>query len=236
MEKHNRFSYRLFPIVLSFLFFSLFLASNSSAAPPFSATSNTGLQIVTSQFDYIPIGTAHAFNFHVINSTGVLDNRSVSCSFHIYGSDGYHLSEVMSVPMTNDGTDFIALISSGNFTVQGQDSAIIQCNSSIQTGEISFTFGVGPGTSAATNNDVVFILFVILSYGIFLTALIRKDWHLGMFAGILLILFALYCYNLGFDGQINWMTQAFALITLALGMITMLESALAMHDDGVRFL
>lgn len=86
--------------------------------------------------------------------------------------------------------------------------------------------------ASGSNMDIMFILFFILSYGLFAFALYIKNPYLGIFSGILLVLFGAFVYNQGFNSQRNFLTESIAFVTIALGLVTMTIGALEGFDHS----
>ena len=86
--------------------------------------------------------------------------------------------------------------------------------------------------ASGSNMDIMFILFFILSYGLFAFALYIKNPYLGIFSGILMVLFGAFVYNQGFNSQRNFLTESIAFVTIALGLVTMTIGALEGFDHS----
>lgn len=146
-----------------------------SAAPPVLSTVQSGsLEIITPGWDFIKMNQNVDFYWHVFNSTTMLTNTTTSCVFHLYSiaNNGEHIVVVNPVKDygLDEKRDFEVEVKGANFSVPGDYTYLIECNTSTQTGGLEAGFTVTSNGYAPMNTGTAFNLWMILGI-IFLTAI-----------------------------------------------------------------
>ena len=161
---------------LPFFIFILVLSSFAYAQPPFQTGSSltSGLDIVTTPYDYVKQNRDFEANFHVFNkSNGIpMDNKSVDCWLDLYNHSG---DEIFGEQITSySGFDFSIKIGAGNFSYLGQYAWIVQCNTSYNGGFLNSLYQVTPDGKApeetyeATGSIAITIFIMIIILGLFI--------------------------------------------------------------------
>jgi hypothetical protein len=115
-----------------------------SSKPSITVSTGGGLEILTPQFEYLPVNQSHDFYWHLFNETTMLTNTTANCSFHLYDKqdEGQHINQVNNVKSFTNGRDFEVDVPVSNFTKIGAYCVLIECNTISQTGGIEKCFEV----------------------------------------------------------------------------------------------
>jgi len=114
------------------------------AQPPFQETGGTtGLEMRVPIYDYLMQDREFRLHTHVYNiSNGLLmNNDTTSCELHLYNSTGSHALEA-DMLFDSNLEDFYVNIGGSNFSILGDYSYIIGCNTSTVGGHVSYGFRV----------------------------------------------------------------------------------------------
>ena len=132
------------------------------AVPPVQTTiSDQSLQIAYPQYKYVPINANFTLYIHVYNITNYITGNMASCYLDLYNPQEV---ETCHIKMINGTSDYYIPINKGNFSMLGEHSFIIQCNSSTQTGFANGIFEVTKnGNIISSNNLWVIIVLIFLS-------------------------------------------------------------------------
>jgi len=219
---------------LSFFFFTaLFMLSFVSAVPPVTEVGSfpEGFEIKYPNDRNIEQFKDYEFEFHVFNSSNgvpIIDtgqDPAISCYFHLYNKSGNHIAELFE--NTPDHIfDYSFHVDGANFTELGQQSYIIQCNSSTQGGFADVAFEVttdGRTRKSILDNSMLLILLIIFVI-LFVLAYSTKIAWLGFVSSIPLMLAGIYTMIYGFNGFANLYTRGVAIIVLGFGLAIMIIS------------
>ena len=160
------------------LFILIILLSSFAYAqpPPFQTGSSltSGLDIVTTPFNYVREDSIFVANFHVFNkSNGVpMNNNSVDCWLDLYNHSGH---EIFDQQVTEYSSfDFSIEIGAGNFSYSGNYAWIVFCNTSYNGGFLNSLYqvtedGIAPRTETeATGSIAVTIFIMMILIGLFI--------------------------------------------------------------------
>ena len=197
-----------------------------SAAPPVLSTIQSGsLEIIAPTYNYVKVGLDKDIYWHVFNTTALLTNKTVTCSYHLYEQNlkGVHIVYVSNVKGFTNDRDFEVEVKGANFTV-GEYCQLIECNTSIQTGGIEICFSVTPTGEGSRIGFYIFIF--ILAYIILLIGIFTKNIPATILGGFATTLLGLYTLNNGIDIYRNFATEWLSILTMAFGGFWMVKAAL----------
>lgn len=124
----------------------------------------TALDIVNPKFDYYKFGENIELNFQVYNSSGfLLDNTTVSCEFHLYHENGYH---VLNQTLNYHYDEFYVTLNNSILDNERQYTYIMWCENS-EGGFISSNFIVNQSGSETVNNFFPTILVFLILIGVY---------------------------------------------------------------------
>ncbi len=157
------------------LIMSIFLISFISAVPPFvqEEVFTEGYEIRYPLDGTLKLNTDHTFYFHVYNiSNGVpISNSSTNCVFHLYDSSGEHILEVAAEHYESDiDNEWEVFVGGNNFSEKGDQSYLMQCNSSSLGGFASVGFGITLSGLILETSEAV--IYSVLSFGVLLLFII----------------------------------------------------------------
>lgn len=164
---------KLFLISLA-LIFLLSLNIISAAPKPAVSTSQSTLEIITPEWNYIKQGGDIDFYFHVYNQTKYKTNLTTNCSFHLYeeNSEGEHIYILNPVTKFVGGRDFEVSINGGNFSRIGDYCYLLECQSLNEVVGLEKCFEVTK-TGDILGGDLIIIfinlLFIISVIGLIST-------------------------------------------------------------------
>lgn len=158
-------------IVFIFLFSLTFI----SAVPPFvqEEVFTEGYEIRYPLDGTLKLNLDHTFYFHVYNiSNGMpISNSSTNCVFHLYDSSGEHILEVPAKHYESEiDNEWEVFVGGNNFSKIGDQSYLIQCNSSSLGGFASVGFGITLSGLILETSEA--LIYLILAFGVLLLFII----------------------------------------------------------------
>ncbi len=230
--------YKIKPKKYIFFFLLLILFSfNCYAASPFDLVSShsgdTGLEINSPPFATIQQNTAFEFEIHLFNESNGAYITDADCFFHLYNSTGKHIAELNdSTP--NHKFDFSFNVGGGNFSKIGDYAYVIQCNTSYGGGFISVPIEITasgftePDLTIETQKENQLLIYFALIFAIALLVFSfwKDDATLAAVSGMVKIVLGVYIAINGFSTLDNIMSQALALVLIAIGAYVLLRSML----------
>lgn len=147
---------------------SIFILSMVGAQVTPHETTRTGeIDIQYSAFDTLKQGQNHTFNFYVANNTQFLDNSTVDCQLSLFNQAGNKLVDKIDLTDFETPNEFTITVTGGNFTQVGEYNAITNCNTSVQTGAVDFSFFVNSAGKTAGDffSVLIWIIFIIAVIG-----------------------------------------------------------------------
>ena len=191
----------------------ILLFSNLVEAQPFQQVDTTlGIVIEGPFIESLKQNSPYTFSFHLFNKTSGLPLASnIGCSLHLYNSTGKHVFEGFDNTASSH-LDYEFTANSQNFSTLGEHSYVINCNNSIVGGSSSLKFLVTPDG----RNGLMgyYILIILLSYGVLILGIYKKDITVSMLGTLALYFLGLWIMFYGIDIFKNYLTQAFSIITL----------------------
>jgi hypothetical protein len=81
----------------------------------------------------------------------------------------------------------------------------------------TFCFGVTPSGASGSDNIVLYIILIILTYGVGFIGFFGKNIWVAIIGGMSMMMFGLYIVTQGIVIYINWLTNAISALSIALG-------------------
>jgi hypothetical protein len=203
-KKKNREKKIFLPILFVFIFVMSFISSAPFASPfAYNSANNLG---VFKQNTTINI-TQVCYNATYITLTSVTYPNSTKA--------------VNQSNMTSQGSgEFIYVFKnatiSGRYNVMGISNG---CDNTFAT-----YFDVTPSGNSGLDNIYLYILIILLSYGIALIGFFGKSVWVAVIGGLAMVIFGIYVYTQGIIIYINWVTNTIAALSVALGAFFVLYS------------
>lgn len=219
---------KYFTFTLLSIFLFLFSLNFFSAVPP--QTNFGDLDVNHNSFDSLPENTAHNFSFYVTNSTNLVSDAT--CNFYLDYQNGTLLFSKQNIPSVLPNEYYVET-DSNNFSFLGEHSVGVFCNTSTQTGGLTFTFEVTPSGKSGTNNILLFIIVLILGYGLNLLGFFNRNSTITILGGIILIFVGLYMLQNGIVIYRDNLTLAISYITLFWGAGSSLWAAIEEIQDNM---
>ncbi len=166
-EKKEIFYWFIGILAFAILFFGM--VDMVSAKPSVTISSVGGLEILTPQFEYLPVNQSHDFYWHLFNGTNLLTNLTATCTFHLYDkqNEGQHIHFVNDVKIFSNGRDYEVDVPATNFTKIGAYCVLIECNTTTQTGGIEKCFEITyNGKELQTSQGILYgsLYFVLILF------------------------------------------------------------------------
>ncbi len=153
-----------------------------------------------------------------------------TCTYVTLGSIVYPNSTIISIAenMTKSGIDYnytfyVLALGEYQYSVFGDKDGIL-------AGE-NFCFEVTPSGQSGSSNQVFYLLFFAIAYGVGFTGFFRKNEMVSFLGGILMIILGLYVILNGVIIYRDVLTKTLSYVTLALGSIFMLVPAVETIED-----
>jgi len=204
-----------------FVFIFLFTISSISAVPPVQSTivAPQGLEIESTNFDYMKQNDYHVFRFRVYNSSNniYMNDTHINCSMGIIDDKGDYVHQQAVV--TASGYVFSVNVTEGNFSRLGIYHKGINCitNDGITAGGVlTQSFEVTP--TGFTGTLGFYILILILSFGIIIFGYVAQDGWVAILGAFGFILMGLFMLLFGIDGiKDSVYTYGISIITIMVG-------------------
>jgi len=170
-------------LLISILLLLLVLPLVSSIPKTNPQAFSEGYIIKVPQDNVLKVNTAYAFEFHVYNiSDGTPITSGISCYFHLYGSDGEHITELENSTIAHT-FDYGFDIPADNLSVIGNYYYNIQCNSTTLGGfDSEILYVSNSGIVLSTGNAIIYSILLMVGIGVFillLVASIKIPWSHG---------------------------------------------------------
>jgi len=149
-----------------------------SAVPPVTQIAQSGsLDIAYPQYQYVQQDKGFILNIHVYNTSDYITGGTGTCFLDLYNAIG---NETLSNQLTGGASDYYIPISSGNFSMLGYTSFIIECNTTSQTGFANGIFEVTYNGKAPPEQNIIILysLFIIALVVLLLTSLLSIIYNL----------------------------------------------------------
>lgn len=221
----------VFVLLSAFIF--LFLINLVSSAPPFQTNTGTiGLQVAGIDFSAIKTNTARTAVANVYNlSNGMPMLSGVACQFQVFRvGDTGALVFTNSTPKIVNETFYFG-IPNNVYTVEGEYTGIITCNTTTLGGFYKSTFDATP-TGLISTKEFLWIFLAIIT-GTFILGIGTKNNWVMTLASTLVIFFGFYIIIYGVDLIKNTTTTwVIGIICWALGVMGLFYSVEGQLAEG----
>lgn len=224
-------------LVLPIFFFLISISLVNAASPVLSTTQAGSLEIIAPTWVDVPQSQDMDFYWHVLNTSTLLTNVTANCTFHLYSlnSKGEHIYSDNHVVKFVEGRDFEVSLKGSNFSTIGEYCKLVECNTAAQTGALERCFNVvstTQGNSESKLNFPVLYLLIIIGYGLLIFGFTYQNNIIVLFSSFLLFPVSVYIWANGIQGWENYITQAFAAITLGVAAYTSANAGLELMKEG----
>lgn len=227
--KEYKFLNRKGILLSSLLFFFLIVnVSMTSAVPP--QTNFGELDVEHAQFDTFTQNKAHNFTYIITNSTSVV--QGATCNFNLKYQDGSVLFFNPSITAFRLNEYYVET-NADNFSLSGDYSVLVSCNTSAQAGGLSHGFQVTPSGQGGSENTVFFIFLIGIIYFIGFFGFFGKNEWISALGGMGMIALSTYLIRGGIIIYRDYFTNYLAYITLGLGAIFTLIPILEMIKENI---
>ena len=218
-----------------FVFLILLVLPLVSSAPPTqtNVNINVGYDVELVTPESFQTNQSYSFHAHVWNrSSGlpILNTAGVGCVLHVYNSEtGSHLIEGAMTADPDNIYDWNYSMGQAVLRTTGEGAAMAFCNNSAYGGFTKVEFEVTPTGDESAFGLQIF-LFIFLFGLVILGFFIKNEW-IVILSGMGLIALGIFSLTQGISSFRNDLTQMVSLVTIGIGAIVSIVTALQVIYD-----